>query len=117
MRIDVVNRHTTEKLDMNILEIENFRPEVIPSIGTTWQVILNEDYRVPEIFDDKYDAIREMNGIKRDYLRVQSEEETKAQAVESAGSTEYDEDDEEPLFTDLTSELLEEDEDFRQSDF
>ena len=44
-------------------------------------------------------------------------EETKAQAVDSAGSTEYDEDDEEPLFTDLTSELLEEDEDFRQDDF
>lgn len=97
MRIDVVNRHTTEKLDMNILEIENFRPVVIPSIGTTWQVILNEDYRAPEIFEDKYDAIREMNGIKREYLRVQADEEARREAEALAPiSIDDAEDDDDP---------------------
>lgn len=77
MRITVTHRRTGEQLDKNILEFENFKPRSM-QIDEKWHVILTEDFRAPEIFDDKNDAIREMNGIFRMYLNAKRDEERKA---------------------------------------
>ena len=93
MRVDVFDMRTTEKLDMNMLLIENFRPHVVQANPGEWHVILNERYRVPDVFEEKADAIREMNGLKRDMIRVLAEEEAKANAAASAQETQSDDDD------------------------
>lgn len=80
MRIDVYDIRTTEKLDMNLLLIEDFRPHVVQADPDHWHVILNDRYRVPEVFESKSDAIREMNGLKRDMIRVQADEEARREA-------------------------------------
>ena len=69
MRITIQDIQTTEKLDANILDIV-FDIRVEPVNGTQWQVRVNDQYRIPETFDDKADAVREMNGVYRDLLNA-----------------------------------------------
>jgi len=100
MRIDVFDIRTTEKLDMNLLLIEDFRPHVVQVDPGHWHVILNDRYRVPEVFESKSDAIREMNGLKRDMIRVQADEEARREAEALAPISIDDvEDDDDPSET------------------
>ena len=96
MRLEVVDITKSDKdvLEVDILKLAE-RITVQP-FGDKWVVQFVDPYRLATIFDEKDEAIREMVGLKRDYLRIQTEK-----AIEAAKTpvlTEMEDiEDEDPL--------------------
>ena len=92
MKITVQNSRTGEIADFNILDI-NLKLRVEPTDDGHYRVQCGGTYRIPELFDNKDDAIREMNGIKRDHMIALQEKEIKDAAVKELPPEEEDDDD------------------------
>ena len=92
MRLEVVdltkNAKDTKEIDILVLA----ERITVEPLDDKWMVKFIEPYRLAELFDEKSEAIREMVGLKRDYLRLRDE---KKQENETVKVFEPDEDDDE----------------------